>query len=89
MTTVWHLIFPRVSDKLRHIYSSYPNLSSSSRYISLEDLLRFMKEDDAWKVIDQFEAAAERKRISKSSLKNWLVSIKHKHNIGSQSWIIS
>ncbi|KAI6701006.1 hypothetical protein NL676_015330 [Syzygium grande] len=46
-----------------------------AKYISLEDLLRFMKEDDAWKVIDQFEAAAERKRISKSSLKNWLVNV--------------
>ncbi|XP_048128962.1 mechanosensitive ion channel protein 6-like [Rhodamnia argentea] len=46
-----------------------------TRYITLEDLLRFMKEDEAWKVIDQFEAAAGRKRISKSSLKNWLVNV--------------
>ncbi|KAF8013420.1 hypothetical protein BT93_I1312 [Corymbia citriodora subsp. variegata] len=43
-----------------------------TKYITLEDLLRFMKEDEAWKVLDQFEAAAERKRISKSNLKNWL-----------------
>ncbi|XP_065866472.1 mechanosensitive ion channel protein 6-like [Euphorbia lathyris] len=45
-----------------------------SRYIYLEDLLRFMREDEALKTMSCFEGASETKRISKSSLKDWVVN---------------
>lgn len=44
-----------------------------SRYIYLEDIMRFMREDEAVKTLSLFEGASESKRISKSSLKNWVV----------------
>lgn len=34
----------------------------------------FMEEDEAVKTMSLFEGAAENRRISKSSLKNWVVS---------------
>ncbi|KAJ9189496.1 hypothetical protein P3X46_000781 [Hevea brasiliensis] len=43
-----------------------------SKYIYLEDLLRFMKEDEALKTMSLFEGASETSRINKSSLKNWV-----------------
>ncbi|KAF6135632.1 hypothetical protein GIB67_028203 [Kingdonia uniflora] len=46
-----------------------------SKYIYLEDLLRFMKEDEAEKTMSMFEGAAENKRVNKSSLKNWVVNV--------------
>ncbi|KAK7277430.1 hypothetical protein RIF29_18582 [Crotalaria pallida] len=45
-----------------------------SRYIYLEDLLHFMREDEAIKTINFFEGASETRRISKSALKNWVVN---------------
>ncbi|KAF2302162.1 hypothetical protein GH714_033189 [Hevea brasiliensis] len=45
-----------------------------SKYIYLEDLLRFMKEDEALKTMSLFEGASETSRINKSSLKNWVVN---------------
>ncbi|KAK3193139.1 hypothetical protein Dsin_024449 [Dipteronia sinensis] len=45
-----------------------------SKYIYFDDLLRFMEEDEALKTMSLFEGAAEHKRISKSSLKNWVVN---------------
>lgn len=36
--------------------------------------MRFMREDEALKTISLFEGASENKRISKSALKNWVVS---------------
>lgn len=45
-----------------------------TRSIDEEDLLRFMKKEDVDNVIPLFEGAAERKRIKRSALKNWLVS---------------
>ncbi|KAL8142534.1 hypothetical protein V2J09_015566 [Rumex salicifolius] len=45
-----------------------------ARFIYLEDLLRFMEEDDALKTLGLFEGALESERISKSSLKNWVVN---------------
>ncbi|KAL5984065.1 hypothetical protein ACLOJK_018167 [Asimina triloba] len=45
-----------------------------SRCLSQEDLMRFMREDEALKTLSLFEGASENKRISKSALKNWVVS---------------
>ncbi|KAM2276637.1 hypothetical protein ACFXTI_035041 [Malus domestica] len=45
-----------------------------SKFIYLEDLMRFMEEDEAVKTMSLFEGASEHKRISKSALKNWVVS---------------
>ncbi|XP_028797637.1 mechanosensitive ion channel protein 6-like [Neltuma alba] len=44
------------------------------RFIYLEDLMRFMREDEAEKTMDLFEGASESGKISKSSLKNWVVN---------------
>lgn len=44
-----------------------------SRFIYVEDLMRFMREDEAVKTINLFEGASEARKISKSSLKNWVV----------------
>ncbi|KAF5745794.1 mechanosensitive ion channel protein 6-like [Tripterygium wilfordii] len=45
-----------------------------SKYIYLVDLMRFLGEDEARKSLSLFEGALESKRISKSSLKNWVVN---------------
>ncbi|KAF7810751.1 mechanosensitive ion channel protein 6-like [Senna tora] len=45
-----------------------------SRFIYLEDVLRFMREDEAIKTITLFEGATETGKISKSALKNWVVN---------------
>ncbi|KAJ4963823.1 hypothetical protein NE237_023762 [Protea cynaroides] len=44
-----------------------------TRYIYLEDLMRFMREDEAIKTMSLFEGAKDNKRISKFALKNWVV----------------
>ncbi|KAI4368942.1 hypothetical protein MLD38_017442 [Melastoma candidum] len=44
-----------------------------SRYIFIEDLMRFMVEDEAMKTMSLFEGASESHMISKSSLKSWVV----------------
>lgn len=44
------------------------------RYIYLDDLMRFMTEDEASRTMYLCEGAAESKRISKQCLKNWLVT---------------
>ncbi|XP_023512518.1 mechanosensitive ion channel protein 6-like isoform X2 [Cucurbita pepo subsp. pepo] len=48
--------------------------SQGSKYIYLEDLMRFMVEDEASKTMSLFEGASESRKISKSSLKNWVVN---------------
>ncbi|KAL3505446.1 hypothetical protein ACH5RR_035287 [Cinchona calisaya] len=45
-----------------------------SKFIHLEDLMRFMREDEALKTIRLFEGANEGKGISKRALKNWVVN---------------
>ncbi|CAK9187923.1 unnamed protein product [Ilex paraguariensis] len=45
-----------------------------SKQINLEDLMRFMREDEALKTIHLFEGASESKGISKRALKNWVVN---------------
>ncbi|KAK6916769.1 Mechanosensitive ion channel MscS [Dillenia turbinata] len=46
-----------------------------SKLIYLEDLMRFMCEDEALKTMSLFEGASETKRISKSAFKNWAVNV--------------
>lgn len=45
-----------------------------SKYIYLEDIMRFMQEDEAQRTMNLFEGATDSRRISKSSLKNWVVN---------------
>ncbi|CDP07335.1 unnamed protein product [Coffea canephora] len=45
-----------------------------SKYIHLEDLMRFMREDEALKTMRLFEGTNEGKGISKRALKNWVVN---------------
>ncbi|GMY05368.1 mechanosensitive ion channel protein 6-like [Fagus crenata] len=45
-----------------------------SKYIYLEDVMRFLREDEALKTLSLFEGASETRKISKSSLKNWVVN---------------
>ncbi|KAL3730915.1 hypothetical protein ACJRO7_027866 [Eucalyptus globulus] len=46
----------------------------NSKFIYVEDLIRFMRVDEALKMMSLFEGADECKKISKSCLKNWLVN---------------
>ncbi|CAM0944679.1 unnamed protein product [Alopecurus aequalis] len=45
-----------------------------SKYIYLADLMRFMRQEEAIKAMHLFEGAQEHCRVSKRSLKNWVVS---------------
>ncbi|XP_050367448.1 mechanosensitive ion channel protein 6-like isoform X2 [Argentina anserina] len=45
-----------------------------SKYICMEDLLRFMGEEEALKTMSLFEGSSETRRIRKTSLKNWVVN---------------
>lgn len=45
----------------------------NKRHIYLDDLMRFLREDEAVKTMYLFEGAPETRKISKSALKNWLV----------------
>ncbi|XP_008776319.2 mechanosensitive ion channel protein 6-like [Phoenix dactylifera] len=44
------------------------------KYIYLEDLMRFMREDEAQKTMSFFEGAQEKQRVSRKSLKNWVIN---------------
>ncbi|XP_010066309.2 mechanosensitive ion channel protein 6 [Eucalyptus grandis] len=44
------------------------------KFIYLEDLMRFMRDDEALKTMSLFKGSDECKRISKSCLKNWMVN---------------
>ncbi|KAK9071804.1 hypothetical protein SSX86_008233 [Deinandra increscens subsp. villosa] len=46
-----------------------------SKRIYLEDLMRFLREDEALKAIRLFEGESETKGISKGALKNWVVNV--------------
>ncbi|GMJ11393.1 mechanosensitive channel of small conductance-like 6 [Hibiscus trionum] len=45
-----------------------------SKFIFLDDIERFLPEDEALKTMSLFEGASESHRISKKSLKNWVVN---------------
>lgn len=47
----------------------------SLRVISEDDLLRFMREEEATKALHSFEGGFETKKITKQALKNWVVSL--------------
>ncbi|GAB4828393.1 hypothetical protein Ancab_035391 [Ancistrocladus abbreviatus] len=46
-----------------------------SKHICLEDLMRFMREDEAQRTFRLFEGSVESKGISKRALKNWVVNV--------------
>ncbi|XP_060199885.1 mechanosensitive ion channel protein 6-like [Lycium barbarum] len=46
----------------------------NSKFIYLEDIMRFMREDEALKTMQLFEGGSEAKGISKRTLKNWMVN---------------
>ncbi|KAI3776512.1 hypothetical protein L1987_46297 [Smallanthus sonchifolius] len=46
-----------------------------SKRIYLEDLMRFLREDEALKAIRLFDGESETKGISKGALKNWVVNV--------------
>lgn len=43
----------------------------------MDDLRRFMREDETLKTVNLFEGASETGKISKAALKNWVVRIKY------------
>ncbi|XP_010918162.1 mechanosensitive ion channel protein 6-like [Elaeis guineensis] len=45
-----------------------------AKYIYLEDLMRFMREDEALKTMSFFEGAQEKQRVSRKALKNWVIN---------------
>ncbi|XP_052202971.1 mechanosensitive ion channel protein 8-like isoform X1 [Diospyros lotus] len=53
----------------------YNVAKTGSKYIFLEDLMRFLREDEALKTMRLFEGASEGKGISKRVLKNWVVNV--------------
>ncbi|KAI4367242.1 hypothetical protein MLD38_023004 [Melastoma candidum] len=46
-----------------------------AKFIYLEDLLRFLREDEALRAMNLFEGACDSQKISKSCLKNWVVNV--------------
>uniref|UniRef100_A0ACD5YEJ7 Uncharacterized protein n=1 Tax=Avena sativa TaxID=4498 RepID=A0ACD5YEJ7_AVESA len=53
----------------------YHNVAKpGSKHIYLSDLMRFMRQEEAMKAMDLFEGAQEDNRVSKRSLKNWVVN---------------
>ncbi|OIV91266.1 hypothetical protein TanjilG_30488 [Lupinus angustifolius] len=45
------------------------------RYIRVDDLMHFMREDEAEKTLSMFEGASDSGKISKSALKNWVMVV--------------
>ncbi|XP_073127119.1 mechanosensitive ion channel protein 8-like [Henckelia pumila] len=45
-----------------------------AKFIYLKDLMRFMREEEALKTLNVVEGSTESERISKASLKNWVVN---------------
>ncbi|XP_031372723.1 mechanosensitive ion channel protein 10-like [Punica granatum] len=57
-------------------YRIFMNVAKpGSKYIKEEDLLRFMEKKDVDNVIPLFEGAAEKRKIKRSALKNWLIKV--------------
>ncbi|KAH9694542.1 Mechanosensitive ion channel protein 6 [Citrus sinensis] len=76
---------PEADDSANQIRSEYEAKAAArkiflnvarygSKHIYLEDLMRFMQEEEAVKTMSLFEGSKENGRISKSSLKNWVVN---------------
>ncbi|RZC47465.1 hypothetical protein C5167_040394 [Papaver somniferum] len=45
-----------------------------AKFIHLEDIMRFMREEEAEKTMNQFEGATDTNRVSRKSLKKWVVN---------------
>ncbi|CAK9169058.1 unnamed protein product, partial [Ilex paraguariensis] len=45
-----------------------------SKFIYMQDLMRFLREDEALKTMSVMDGSSESERISKSTLKNWVVN---------------
>ncbi|KAK9109363.1 hypothetical protein Sjap_017423 [Stephania japonica] len=45
-----------------------------AKYLFIEDIMRFMTEEEAEKAMSLFEGAIETKKVSKAALKNWVVN---------------
>ncbi|KAI3899503.1 hypothetical protein MKW92_023334 [Papaver armeniacum] len=45
-----------------------------SKFVHLEDIMRFMRDEEAEKTMSQFEGAIETDKINKKSMKNWVVN---------------
>ncbi|KAK4283455.1 hypothetical protein QN277_000403 [Acacia crassicarpa] len=57
-------------------YRIFKNVAMpGNKYIEEEDLLRFMKKEEAENVLPLIEGAAETGKIKRKSLKNWLVKV--------------
>ncbi|WJX24292.1 hypothetical protein P8452_13416 [Trifolium repens] len=57
-------------------YRIFRNVAKpGSKYIEMEDLLRFMKIEEVENLLPLFEGAVETRRIKRKSLKNWLVKV--------------
>ncbi|KAK2449615.1 mechanosensitive ion channel protein [Trifolium repens] len=57
-------------------YRIFRNVAKpGSKYIEIEDLLRFMKIEEVENLLPLFEGAVETRRIKRKSLKNWLVKV--------------
>ncbi|KAF3443612.1 hypothetical protein FNV43_RR13300 [Rhamnella rubrinervis] len=65
-------------EKATEIRSEVQAKAAAKRYfrmhIYLQDLMRFMRDDEALKTMTLFEGASESRKISKASLKNWVVN---------------
>lgn len=46
-----------------------------AKYIGLEDLMRFLQEEEAVKAMGLFEGTQDSNRVTKSALKNWAVNV--------------
>ncbi|CAL5429829.1 unnamed protein product [Camellia sinensis] len=55
-------------------FRASPMLDSNFEFIYLEDVLRFMLEDEALKTMSLLGGSPESEKISQSSLKNWVVN---------------
>ncbi|KAH9298552.1 hypothetical protein KI387_030234, partial [Taxus chinensis] len=44
-------------------------------HISIEDLMRFLREEEALKAMALFEGAQDTNQVNKAALKNWVVSV--------------
>lgn len=69
-TVKWSYYFSKFSPKLCYI----------NRFIYLKDLSSFLRDDEALKTMNLVEGSPEREKISKASLKNWVVRNDHRSN---------
>ncbi|CAM0884092.1 unnamed protein product [Alopecurus aequalis] len=85
LTTVDQRIQQVTGESATHIRSEYDShmaakkifhnvATHQSKYIYLADLMRFMGQEEAIKAMNLFEGAQEYSRVSKRSLKNWVVN---------------